>query len=415
MARAAGATSSLAGSGLMKLQRRLSVALVTETYPPEINGVAMTLGRLADAMTARGHRIGIVRPRQKQERSGVKNDRLLLTPGIPIPGYPQLRFGLPVTDTLWRHWCTRRPDLVHVATEGPLGVAALQAARRLAIPAISTFHTNFHSYSRHYRIGWLHGRIAAYLRWFHNRTAATLVPTQELADSLTSQGFMNVGVLSRGVDANLFNPARRTTALRHAWGAGDQDLVTIVVSRIAPEKNLALAMRAFAAIRQLHPAARMVCVGDGPLRGPLSSRHPECLFVGAHYGTALAEHFASADLFLFPSLTETYGNVVSEALASGLPVVAYDQAAARHLITDGLNGLRVPPGDEAAFIAASCALADRHRSPGSPAIRRDDVSASVTHLDWERIYVHYEETLQKIVAKHAGSSASNAEVRFALD
>lgn len=396
----------------MQRQRRLSVALVTETYLPEVNGVAMTLGRLTEGLLARGHRLGVIRPKQKNELVGRLNDRLLLTPGLPIPGYPQLRFGLPVTNTLWSHWCISRPDIIHIATEGPLGIAALSVARKLNIPTISTFHTNFHRYSRHYHIGWLQGRIESYLRWFHNRTAATLVPTPELAMELAERGFGNVCVLSRGVDTALFNPGRRTSVLRQTWSAQENDPVFLVVSRIAPEKNLVLAMRAFSEIRKLHPRARMVCVGDGPLKKSLSEQYPACQFIGERYGTELAEHFASADLFIFPSLTETYGNVVAEALASGLPVVAYDRAAATQLIKNRQNGLRVPPGNELAFIQAACEIANN--MPQST-ISRQLISASVAHLKWECIHSAYEDILHSVLNGPVAYGSSKDQAHFALD
>ncbi len=369
----------------------LHISLVTETYPPEVNGVAMTLGKLATGLAARGHRLRIVRPRQKHERTGLQADGQLLTPGLPIPGYPELRFGLPVTDSLWQHWRQQTPDVVHIATEGPLGFAALNAARKLGIPAISTFHTNFHSYSRHYGIGWLQGSIARYLRWFHNRTATTLVPTAALAAELQQHGFREVGVLSRGVDVQLFNPGRRDSVLRSEWGAGDKDLVVMIVSRIAPEKNLGLAIEAFERIRANQPTARMVCVGDGPIREALMRRHPEVRFVGTKHDVELARHYASADLFLFPSLTETFGNVVSEALASGLPVVAFDYAAASSLIKNGINGQRVDRGDDAGFIAAAEALA--RDLPDHPRWRNAG-PASIAHLNWERALDSYETTLR---------------------
>lgn len=369
----------------------LHISLVTETYPPEVNGVAMTLGKLATGLAARGHRLRIVRPRQKYERTGLQADGHLLTPGLPIPGYPELRFGLPVTDSLWQHWRQQAPDVIHIATEGPLGFAALSAARKLGIPAISTFHTNFHSYSRHYGIGWLQGSIARYLRWFHNRTATTLVPTASLASELQQHGFREVGVLSRGVDVQLFNPARRDSGLRSTWGAGDQDLVVMIVSRIAPEKNLGLAIEAFERIRANQPTARMVCVGDGPLRETLMRHHPEVRFVGTKHDVELARHYASADLFLFPSLTETFGNVVSEALASGLPVVAFDYAAASSLIKNGINGQRIERGDDAGFITAAAALA--RELPDHPRWRNAG-PVSVAHLNWERALDSYEATLR---------------------
>lgn len=369
----------------------LHISLVTETYLPEVNGVAMTLGKLTAGLAARGHRLRIVRPHQKHEHTGLQTDGHLLTPGLPIPGYPELRFGLPVTDSLWQHWRQQAPDVIHIATEGPLGFAALSAARKLGIPAISTFHTNFHSYSRYYGIGWLQGSIARYLRWFHNRTATTLVPTASLAAELQQHGFREVGVLSRGVDLQLFNPGRRDSALRSEWGASDKDLVVMIVSRIAPEKNLGLAIEAFERIRANQPTARMVCVGDGPIREALMRRHPEVRFVGTKHDVELARHYASADLFLFPSLTETFGNVVSEALASGLPVVTFDYAAASNLIKNGINGQRVDRGDDAGFIAAAEALA--RDLPDHPRWRNAG-PVSVAHLNWERTLDRYEATLR---------------------
>jgi glycosyltransferase involved in cell wall biosynthesis len=380
----------------MAARRNLSIALVTETYAPEVNGVAMTLGRLANGIAERGHRVRLVRPRQKSERSGLAPGGELLTAGLPIPGYPELRFGLPAAGRLRRLWRDAPPDIVHVATEGPLGFSALSAAHRLGIPVLSTFHTNFHAYSRHYRLGWLEDGIARYLRWFHNRTAATLVPTRLLAAELGARGFANVSVLARGVDMNLFAPCRRDPSLRKSWQAGDATLVALVVGRLAAEKNLRLAQEAFAAIRRRCPDSRLVFVGDGPLRRALERERPDCVFAGARYGDDLAAHYASADLFLFPSLTETYGNVVAEALASGLPVVAFDHAAAAELIPGNDSSRLVPAGDAAAFVAAAVALAERIRSGG--AARDDAVAAraSVRHLDWARVVDAYETRLQEI-------------------
>lgn len=392
--------------------RRLAIALVTETYPPEVNGVAMTLGRLTAGLSARGHRVRIVRPRQIDEATGQQPDGQLLTPGIPIPGYPELRFGLPVGGRLWRTWRAETPDVVHIATEGPLGYSALAAARQLGIPLVSTFHTNFHVYSRHYGVGWLQGSIERYLRWFHNRTAATLVPTPELAHELGARGFRDVGVLSRGVDTHLFHPGHRSAELRAAWGASPDDLVAIVVGRLAPEKNLDLALRAFAALHASHPSARMVCVGDGPLRAALARRHPDCIFAGTRHGEDLAAHYASADLFLFPSLTETYGNVVSEALASGLPVVAYDHAAAGSLVKNGVNGKRIPPGDAAAFVAA---VRDIARQPDILPAMGMAAPDSVRHLDWERIHSGYEALLHEVIDRHVRHTAATEQIRFAPD
>ena len=382
--------------------RRLRIALVTETFPPEVNGVAMTLGRLADGLRVRRHCVEIVRPRQSGD--GPRGSRFdeITVGGLPIPNYHGLRFGLPATGFLLRRWQKNPPDIVHVATEGPLGASAIKAARRLGLPVSSTFHTNFDAYSRHYGLAWLKQPIARYLRRFHDRCDATYVPTRALARELTGQGYRNVGVISRGVDTRLFNPARRSDALRSAWGAKPGDLIVAYVGRIAAEKNLQTVLDAFQAIRQQQTQARLVFVGDGPLRKSLASRHPEHIYTGMRHGEDLAAHYASADLFLFPSLTETFGNATAEALASGLCVVAYAQAAAAELIEDGSNGALAPAGDGAAFAALATRLAG---DPSLLATKRARAAASVAQLDWERIHEAFAAALSGLVTAGPGRAS----------
>lgn len=369
----------------------LQIAIVTETYPPEINGVAMTVGRLVEGMRARGHRVQLVRPRQPNE--GEVEDSLLVA-GLPLLNYPGLRFGLPAGRRLGRHWQRQRPDLVHVVTEGPLGWSAVRAARRLGIPVTSGFHTNFDSYSAHYGAGWLRPLLAAYLRSLHRQTQVTMVPTEALAAELAGEGLSGIRVVGRGVDTALFDPARRSAELRRSWGADDGTLVCLYVGRLAPEKNLALIERAFAGIRAVRPDARMLWVGDGPARKQLEAAHPDHHFAGARRGDDLAAHYASADLFIFPSLTETYGNVVAEALASGLPVLAYRCAAAAELVADGLSGALVTPGDDAAFISAAGLLAERHGEFPEMARR---ARAAILPRSWGRIVESFEAVLHGVI------------------
>src|SRR5262245_26582716 len=163
------------------LGRRIRIAVVTETYPPEINGVARTVGPMVEWLLARGHQVEVVRPRQRREPAGPRHPALLetLTLGAAVPR-SQVQMGFALPGTLAARWRATRPDLVHVVTEGPLGWAAVSASNALAIPVSSDFHTNFHSYAGHYGLGWARGAVERYLRWIHNRTACTLVPTEQL-------------------------------------------------------------------------------------------------------------------------------------------------------------------------------------------------------------------------------------------
>ena len=372
-------------------RERLRVCVVTETYPPEINGVALTLARLVDGLRARGHDVSLVRPRQSAADGVRAGDApgLTLVPGVPLPGYGGLLMGLPATGVLRERWRECPPDAVYVATEGPLGWSAVRAAHALAVPVLSGFHTNFHLYVGHYRGRWLAGGVARYLRRFHNRTSGTVVATADLRDQLEASGFANVHVLGRGIDSRLFSPARRSADLRRAWGTSAGDLVALYVGRLAPEKNVEVAVTAYRAM-QAHPRVRrLVLVGDGPVRAVLERAHPDLLFCGAVTGERLAVHYASADVFLFPSETETFGNVTIEALASGLAVVAYDYAAARQHVVHGETGLLVPHGDRAAFIAAAAGLPVR---PDLVRMRRR-ARASVAELGWERVVQRIETLL----------------------
>jgi len=376
----------------------MRIAIVTETWPPEINGVALTVQSLAQGLAALGHSIEIVRPRQ--DEAGMPDDGLdhLQMPGAALPRYPGLRFGLPAHRRLRRRWTAQRPDVLYIATEGPLGLTALGAARRLRIPVSTGFHTRFDDYACHYGLGFLTPIVYAYLRRFHNRADATLVPTAELAEFLEANRFRNVRLLRRAVDTALFHPRHRDEALRREWGLAADDLAVIYVGRIAPEKNLELAVRAFRAIKARQPSARFVLVGDGPARKTLAAAHPDFIFAGMRRGEALSRHYASADLFLFPSLSETFGNVTLEALASGVPVVAYDYGAAREHMRGVDVGACIAPraGDE--FVDAAVALAgDAPRRARLRASAREVVEA----LDPSSVATSFADLLAGLATRRA--------------
>jgi glycosyltransferase involved in cell wall biosynthesis len=335
----------------------MRICLVSETWAPEINGVAHTLGHLSREASARGHRLQLVRPTPAipaPRSAGVEAE--LRVRGVAVPGYPQVRLGLPASRRLTRFWQAQRPEVIYLATQGPLGWSAQAVARRLAIPCVAGWHTNFDHYCHDYGLPWLSGPVRRRLRTFHNRSQATLVPTRQQADELTADGFQAVRVMARGIDGERFSPAHRDPELRRAWGAGEHTPVVLHVGRLAPEKNLALLRESCVAIGEARPDARIVIVGDGPGRKALAASLPQAHFTGFIPADELARHYASADLFLFPSLSETWGNVLLEAMASGLASVAFRHAAGAELIEHDHNGLALAIDDGRGFLGAAVTL-----------------------------------------------------------
>lgn len=387
----------------------LRLAVVTETWPPEVNGVAMTLARLVRGLCERNHQVQLVRPRQARSDQAAQDSGFeeMLMRGMPIPRYPQLKLGLPGKKALLSAWSMHRPDLVHIATEGPLGWSALQAARKLRLPVTSDFRTNFHSYSQHYGLGWLKKPIVAYMRKFHNLTQCTMVPTRALCAELLSNGFERLEVVARGVDTQLFNPVRRDAGLRQAWGADADSLVLLVVGRLAAEKNLDVAVRAYETMMATHPKVRLVFVGDGPQREALQQRCPQAVFAGMQSHQELASSYASADLLMFPSLTETFGNVTLEALSSGLPVLAFDTAAAGEWVKPDLNGWVVPAGDDQAYVDQARQLA---LAPARVTQAATQARAQVAQLDWQQIAAQVEGVFLGVIARHGNPHLASAFV-----
>ena len=378
----------------------LRLSVVTETWPPEINGVSLTLAKLVQGLCARNHQVQLIRPRQTRVDQALQHEGFeeLLMRGMPIPRYPQLKLGLPGKRALIEAWTLRRPDLVHIATEGPLGWSALQAARTLRLPITSDFRTNFHAYSEHYGVGWLRKPIAAYLRRFHNLTHLTMVPTQALRSELMSMGFERVQVVARGVDTDLFKPDRRSETLRASWGATPQSTVLLAVGRLAAEKNLDMVLRAFDAMRAVRDDVKLVFVGDGPLRANLQQRCPQAVFAGMQNQQALATYYASADLFLFPSTTETFGNVTIEALASGTAVLAFNTAAAADWVQHDANGWLVPVNDDMAYLQVATDLACQ---PQRIALAGARARAQVARLGWQQIACDVEDLFLRATGSRA--------------
>jgi glycosyltransferase involved in cell wall biosynthesis len=303
----------------------MRILLASDAWLPQVNGVVITLGRTIDALKVAGHDVEVIGP-----------DRFRT---IPCPSYPEIRLAIAPFQRLAALARAFAPDAVHIATEGPLG----QAARRWCVSTgrafTTAYHTRFPEYV-HARIRLPVGLTYAWLRKFHSRASAVMVATRSIHDDLASRGFRNLAMWSRGVDTRLFRPGPR---LESGW----KSPVFMYVGRVAVEKNIDAFLR-------LDLPGTKVVVGDGPQRAELEARHPDAVFTGAKRGEELAAHFRSADAFVFPSRTDTFGLVLLEAMASGTPVAAYPVPGPIDVIEPGRSG--VLDEDLAAAALQACTL-----------------------------------------------------------
>ena len=380
----------------------LNVGLVTETYPPEVNGVAMTLGKLVKGLLSMGNHVELYRPRQDVESDEHTSPAFSqhLVRGLHIPMYKDMQLGMPAGKYFKKIWSEKKPDVLYVATEGPLGWSAIKIAKQLNIPVLSGFHTNFQAYSKHYKLGWISPIVFKYLRHLHNKTYCTITPTEDMVDLLRSNGFKRAEVMQRGVDLEQFNPGHRSAALRQTWGVEPDERVCLYVGRIAAEKNIREAVNAVRALKQKKDI-KFVLVGDGPLKEKLAKENPDFIFAGTKRGVELSRHYASCDLFLFPSHTETYGNVVTEAMASGLAVVAFNKAAAKQHINDWQNGVLV--NDDDSFSHKTEQLVNKPELINKIGAEAANYSRG---LDWKQINIRFEQLLREAVDSNAENSTA---------
>lgn len=335
----------------------MRIAYFSDSLPPIADGVSRTLSRLVDTLIEEHvdfRFFAAVQPPADLPWA----DRVHTVAAIPFPPYPSYKVGLPfaaAVDPLVERF---RPELVHVVSPTLLGMYGLDVARRRRIPAVGSFHTDFASYLPFYGLGGLQEQGWKYLRWFYNRCAVTFAPSASTRDQLRQRGVPRVALWERGLDPAAFSPRFRSEALRARIGASDRP-VLLFVGRLVREKNLADLAHAATALAQRGARFKLVLVGDGPMADDLRRMLPDAHFAGFQEGAALAQWYASADLFVFPSTTETFGNVILEAFASGLPVAAVNRGGARDLIEPGVNGVLVEPGNPDDFAAAIHALLER--------------------------------------------------------
>ncbi|MEU4713342.1 glycosyltransferase family 4 protein [Micromonospora purpureochromogenes] len=373
----------------------MRIAIVTESFAPDVNGVAHSVVRTAEHLVARGHEPMVIAP----SPPGAKRrpiDRLpypvVRIPSVPLPRYQGFRLGMPslrLAEALLGH----APDVVHLASPFVLGARAATLARRHGLPTVAVYQTDVASYARAYRVGW--GEAAAWrrLREIHNSAQRTLVPSTRSAADLIANGVQRIWLWRRGVDAERFHPDKRCAGLRRALAPRGEILVGYV-GRLAPEKRVEL----LSAAARL-PGVRIVVVGDGPARRQLEKALPEARFLGVQHGEALARLYASLDIFVHTGPHETFGQTLQEAAASGLPVVAPASGGPVDLVEPGVTGLLVPPGDADALAGAVATLAgDARRRTAYGAAGR----AAIGRRSWtaigDELIGHYQAVLAGVPA-----------------
>lgn len=378
-------------------EQKLKIVIVTETWPPEINGVAQSLMYLCQGLQKKGHQILLIRPEQSRACTQFTPQQECLVWAKSLPKYPNLQFGMPQYTKVRNSIQAFAPDVVHIVTEGPLGLLALQIAKLDNIPISSGFHSPFQEFSRFFDLAFLVKPIQHYLRWFHNQTQLTCVPSQDTAKALRQCGVScPLAIISRGVDVQRFSPAHRSLTLRQTWGVDEQTLVMLYVGRLSPEKEIDVIIHAYLKAKQdTSQNIQLVIVGDGPDKARLQKMDStgQVIFTGALTGEQLAQAYASSDVFVFASQVETFGNVVLEAMASGLPVVAYDYACAHQYIEQDVTGWKIPLKQKQLFEQQLQQLPpiDQIRKMGKHA------QQCVQHVGWEHPVQQFEQALQGVV------------------
>ncbi|GCE50883.1 glycosyltransferase involved in cell wall biosynthesis [Thermosporothrix hazakensis] len=314
----------------------MRVAIITENFLPKLDGVTRTLARLLEHLQQQGHQALVLGPESGMTRYA--GAEIVGTLGLPLPFYPELKMNM-FRPLFLQRLHDFRPDVIHLVDPVFLGATGLAVAHLMHVPFVSSYHTNLAEYCKHFGFAPLVEPAWSYMRFLHNQCALTFCPSPSTAARLREQGFSNLRIWPRGVDTTLFRPGKRDESLRAHWVGGEQKVVLLYVGRVSYEKNLRLLIEAYRDMD--HGRCHLVIVGDGPasegVRAALSG--VPVTFTGYLSGEALARAYASADVFAFPSETETFGQVVLEAMASGLPVVGVRAEGVCDLVTHEQTGL----------------------------------------------------------------------------
>ena len=357
----------------------MRIALVSDTFTPQVNGVTTVCRRIVQAVRDAGHAADVVAPAYPDWPSGAREDELRV-PSLPFPPYPHIRLSLPFRRRVYDFLDRLQPDVIHVAVEGPLGIIGRRYAVQRGVPLVTSYHTNFPQYAADYGAGFLAPSVWRWLVRFHGAARLTQTPGEAVRDELVRRGVPRAVVWGRGVDAIQFHPNRHDAAYRRTLTGGQDTVVVLHVGRLAAEKNLAVLAEAWTqAHRALGRRATFVLAGEGPYLARLSMQIPFARRLGFLDRATLATLYASADVCVLTSFSETCGLVALEAMASGLPVIAANAGGLRESVRHGENGLLAPPHDAHAFAEAIIELVnddERRRALGAAA-RRTALARSV--------------------------------------
>jgi phosphatidylinositol alpha 1,6-mannosyltransferase len=330
----------------------MRVAIVTESFPPDVNGVANSVARVVAHLVQRGHEPLVIAPRPALRTPRIADAvdaKVIRVPAVPMPRNSGVRLALPGAH-IAAALAAFRPDVVHLASPFVLGAWAVAPAGRLDTPVVASYQTDIPRYTRAYRIGFGEAAAWRWIRRIHDRAARTLAPSTSTAEDLIAHGVPRVWLWRRGVDLGQFDPGLRSEAVRRVLAPGGEVIVGYV-GRLALEKQVDLLART-----ALLPGVRVVVVGDGPAAPAVRRALPTALFLGPRYGRQLASLYASFDIFVHTGPYETFCQTVQEAMASGVPVVAPDAGGPRDLVQPGRTGLLVPPGNGSAIAEAVAEL-----------------------------------------------------------
>ncbi|HDR3890048.1 TPA: glycosyltransferase family 1 protein [Bacillus cereus] len=372
----------------------MRVAIFTDTFTPQVNGVAKTLERLTKYFQKENIAYSVFAPQHTAEDNFVTNVNKMRSIPLTIL-YPECRFAFP-TPRIKRELLAFKPDIIHIATPFNMGLCGLYYAKKLNIPVVGSYHTDFDAYLRYYKIEFLSNMLWNYLKWFHSHMQKNFVPSPETLHQLKKKGFQQLYIWGRGVDCTLFHPTYNKDLFRKKYNITAEYILSYV-GRLAPEKDIDTLQTLIQMTNKKRDDIHWLIAGDGPLAKGLHEnvQKTNVTFTGYLQGVDLAEAYASSDLMVFPSTTETFGNVVLESLACGTPVIGANSGGVKNIITDGKTGVLCEPKNEDSFLSSIYELLNNEEMRKQISL---DARSYAATQSWDEIsnnlLMHYDDVIQ---------------------